>query len=49
MLQAWGYAVDADSSLDAACARIENGRATIDAVLCATGPARRGLSPRRAM
>ena len=36
MLQAWGYAVDADSSLDAACARIENGRATIDAVLCAT-------------
>lgn len=36
MLRAWGYAVNAESSLDAACARIEDGRTTIDAVLCAS-------------
>ena len=35
MLRAWGYAVDAESSLDAACARTEDGRTTTDAVLCA--------------
>ena len=35
MLASWGYAVHADSTLDAAMSRLGSGNGTLDAVLCA--------------
>ena len=37
MLRSWGYAVHAETSVDAACARIADGGGAVDAVLCAVG------------
>ena len=37
MLRSWGYAVHAETSVDAACARIADGGGPVDAVLCAVG------------
>lgn len=34
-LRSWGYAVQAESSVDAACARVDGGDGPVDAVLCA--------------
>ena len=39
MLRSWGYAVHAESSVEAACARIEAGDGPVDAVLCAADAA----------